>query len=118
MMSWQQQFQRCYDKLVLRVGGPGGPLIRWHDRGHGGEFTWSSDDPEGEVRDISHWTGEGSQIRLYAMVLEGSTPQSPLCEMTTLHDGEVCKQWRFDADEDHEIVRGHPSSGCDLIGDQ
>ena len=104
-MGWQQQFQKCYGKLMLRVGGPGGPLIHWPDRGQGGQFTWTAGDPEGEIRDISVWAGDVPCVRLYALVLEGGAPEDPLCEMSTLYDGEERLRWRFDSGEDHEILR-------------
>lgn len=103
-MGWQQRFDRCHDRLMLRVGGPGGPLICWPDRGEGGQFTWSAQDPEGEARDLSPWVGSSPRLRLYAVVIQTGETGGYGCAMATLFDGVLCQSWRFDGDEDHEIA--------------
>lgn len=103
-MGWKQWFQKCHGNLELRVDGPEGPLIHWLDRGRGGQFTWSSGDPEDEIRDISSWTGDAAQIRLYAIVVEGGAPEDPFCEMITLNNETPCHRWHFDSDEDNDIT--------------
>ncbi len=104
-MSWRQRFDRCCDKLMLRVGGPGGPLIHWPDRGMGGQCTWSWQDPAGEVRDISPWVGDSPVIRLYALVLETGATGQREAQMTTLYRERACKRWLLDEDEDQEVKR-------------
>jgi hypothetical protein len=95
---------------MLRVGGPGGPLIHWPDRGQGGQYTWSSQDPIGETRDISPWVGNAPRIRLYALVFQVGEVEGAQCEMVTLYNGELCCRWRFDGDEDHEIALPFPGA--------
>jgi hypothetical protein len=46
-MGWQQTVDKCHDRLVVRVGGPNGPMISWPDRGLGGTYTWAWNDPVG-----------------------------------------------------------------------
>src|SRR5579862_3786207 len=100
-MAWKQRFESCNDRLMLRVGGPGGALVHWPDRGHDGEYTWCADDPVGEVRELGRWVGDASTVRLYAVIIEAGDTGLHGCCMSTLYDDEVCKQWSFDGDEDH-----------------
>lgn len=104
-MGWQQRFGPCHDRLVLRVGGPGGVLITWPDRGLDGQCTWSWLDPEDEVRDLDLWVGDSPVIRLYAVVIETGATGSHGCRMETLYDGVICRAWALDSDEDHDVVR-------------
>ena len=104
-MGWQQKVDKCHDRLVVRVGGPNGPMIRWGDRGLGGAYTWAWNDPVGEVRDISPWVGDGDQIKLYALIIETGETGDHQCDMDTLYNGQRKQRWEFDEDEDHDIRR-------------
>src|SRR5258708_40071636 len=48
-MGWQQKVDKCHDRLVVREGGTGGPMIRWPDRGLGGAYTCAWNDPIGKL---------------------------------------------------------------------
>lgn len=105
-MAWEQQFDKVHDALELRVGGENGPLISWRDRGFGGQFTWSWQDPVGERRDIGFWVGDGDQISLWARIWKTNPGSGDhQCDMDTLYSGESKQRWEFDEDEDHDIER-------------
>jgi hypothetical protein len=99
--GWQQRFYRVHDVLELRVGSSTGPLISWPDRGNGGRYTWSSRDPEGEVRDLTPWVGAGNPIRLWARISSGSADRQ--CVMDTLFSSNRRQRWEFNDVEYHEI---------------
>lgn len=104
--AWQLSFDKVHDVVEVHLGGPEGQLIRWDDRGFGGQYTWSWKDPLAEVRSIAPWVGDGDRIKLWAKVwtMEGGTGDHQ-CDMNTLYDGVRKQRWEFDEDEDHEIGR-------------
>lgn len=105
-MGWQQSFDKVHDVLELRVGNANGPLIQWGDRGFGGQYTWSWQDPIGENRDISAWVGDGDHIKLWARVWTTNPGTGDhQCDMDTRYNGVSRQRWEFDEDEDHEIGR-------------
>jgi hypothetical protein len=101
--GWQQRFYRVHDVLELRVGGSTGTLISWPDRGNGGRVTWTSSDPEGDVRDITRWVEDNNPIRLWARISSGSGERQ--CVMDTLYNSNRRQRWEFNDVEFHEILR-------------
>ena len=103
-MGWQQSFDKVHDLLILRVGGEGGPVITWPDRGFGGQYTWCWADPTGETRDISAWVGEADRISLWAQIFENGATGDHQCDMDTRYNGESKQRWEFDGQEDHDDI--------------
>jgi hypothetical protein len=105
--GWALRFDRVNDLLLVRVGGEQGALISWGDRGLGGQYTWSWQDPVGEVREIGGLAGVGDQpeLVLWAKVSEAGATGNLQATFVTLYGAEERQRWDFDTYEEHSVRR-------------
>jgi hypothetical protein len=105
--GWALRFDRVNDLLLVRVGGEQGALISWGDRGLGGQYTWSWQDPMGETREIRGLAGVADQaeLLLWAKVIEAGATGNLDATFVTLYNGEERQRWEFDNYEEHSVRR-------------
>ena len=103
--GWELKFEKVHDFVDVHVGGSGGQLIAWPDRGDGGRHTWSSKDPVNEVRSIQPFVGDGDQIKLYAVCIDAGVTGDHQVDMDTRYSGRRVQRWEFDGNEEHDIRR-------------
>jgi hypothetical protein len=105
--GWALRFERVHDLLLVRVGDEQGPLISWGDRGLGGTYTWSWQDPVGDTRDISGFpgVGDGAELRLWAKILSAGATGDQGADFAVIYDGAERQRRAFDNYEDLVVRR-------------